>query len=138
MGEPWSANWKPKIISHSCQAQISAALNDKWYLLTRFKLVMVEISKAITANKNAFPPIIDIKWNPIGIVINPKTAIPKIIAGNTWKRCLARPSPISLGIFIKSNRILCVARTCMVLFRMLLIHIVRLMLLFPYFSVSTL
>lgn len=60
-------------------------LNDKCYtyLLTRFKLVMAEISKAIVPMNNAFPPIIDIKLKPIGIVIKPKTAIPKAIAGNT-------------------------------------------------------
>lgn len=68
--------------------------------ITRFVLaVIVANSNAIFPNNNANPAITLMTWNPRGIVITPKIAIPKIIAGNIRFRFRLRASPFPEVLF---------------------------------------
>lgn len=60
--------------------------------ITLFEPVTEATSNAILAKSNAVPEITVIIWNPIGTMITPKTAIPKIIIGNIRCRCRRRAS----------------------------------------------
>lgn len=74
--------------------------------ITRFVLaVIVANSNAIFPNNNANPAIVLMTWNPRGIVITPKIAIPNIIAGNIRFRFRLRASPFPKVLFLwKKNQ----------------------------------
>lgn len=97
-----------QVAADRCQLQImclcmgqndcSAIAVGKSENSTFFMLVIIATRKAIFAMNTAFPPNSVRKWKPSGIIIEPSTAMPKIMDGNIWKRLRRRASPTSNGI----------------------------------------